>query len=81
MQHDGVRIISIFSAAGHGKGEVDHVGRLVKCSIRRYVLTGGKVLNVTDCKDFLGAKFAEKINPKLFLKLIDVDDPEKIPVD
>ena len=34
----------------------------------------GKVLNATDCKDFLGAMFAEKPNSKFFLKLIDVDD-------
>ena len=36
--------------------------------------TGGKVFNATDCKDFLGTKFAEKPNPKLIFKLIDVDD-------
>ena len=36
--------------------------------------TGSKVLNATDCKDFLGTKFAEKTNPNFFLKLIDVDD-------
>ena len=51
-----------------------NVGGLAKCSIRRYVGTGSKVLNATDCKDFLGTKFAEKTNPNFFLKLIDVDD-------
>ena len=49
---------------GHGKGEVDHVGGLAKCSTCWYVGAGDKVLNVTDCKDFLGSKFAEKPNPK-----------------
>ena len=36
--------------------------------------TGGKVFNATDCKDFLGTKFAEKPNPQFFLQLIDVND-------
>ena len=36
--------------------------------------TGGKVLNATDCKDFRGTNFAEKTNPKSFLKLIDIDE-------
>jgi len=35
-------IIRIFSVAGHGKGEVDHVGGLAKCAIRRYVGTRGE---------------------------------------
>ena len=30
----GVPIIRLFSVAGHGKGEVGHVGGLAKCSIR-----------------------------------------------
>ena len=48
---------------------------MAKCSIRRYVGTGGKVLNATDCKDFPGSMFAERPSPKFFLKLIDVDHP------
>ena len=60
--------------ARHGKGEVNHIEGLAKCSTQRYVGAGGKVLNVTDCKDFLETMFAEKPNPKFFLKLIDVDD-------
>ena len=36
--------------------------------------TGGKVLNATDCKDFLGTIIAEKLNPKFFFKLTDVDN-------
>ena len=70
----GVPVILLFSVTWHGKGEVDHVGGLAKYSARRYVGIGGKVLNVTDCKDFLETKFAEKPNPKFFLKLIDGDD-------
>ena len=59
---------------GNGKGEENHVEELVKCSTRRSVGTGGKVLNATDCKDFLGTIIAEKLNPKFFFKVIDVDD-------
>ena len=33
-----------------------------------------KVLTATDCKDFLGTMFAEKTNPIVILKVIDVDD-------
>ena len=29
-----IPVVWIFSIAGHGKGEVDHIGRLVKCAIR-----------------------------------------------
>ena len=58
----------------HSKGKVNHVGRFAKCSTSRYVGTGGKVLNAIDCKNFLGTTFADKPNPKFFLKLIDVGD-------
>ena len=29
-----IPVVRIFSIAGHGKGEVDHVGGLAKCAIR-----------------------------------------------
>ena len=67
------RIFTTKSVSRHGKGEVDHVWGLAICFAHQYVGTGGKVLNITDCKDFLGTKFVEKPNPKFFLKLIDVD--------
>ena len=46
-----IPIICVFSIAGHGKGEVDHVGGLAKCAIRWYVGTGGKIFNATDWTD------------------------------
>ena len=70
----GVPIIRLFSVAGHGKGEVDHVGGLAKCALRRYVGTGGTLLNATHCKNFLETKFSNKTNPKFFRKQIDIDD-------
>ena len=36
--------------------------------------TGGKVLNATDCKDFLATKFAKKTNAKVFLKQMGIND-------
>ena len=29
-----IPVVWIFSIAGHGKGEVDHIGGLAKCAIR-----------------------------------------------
>ena len=66
-----VPIIHLLSVTGHGKGEVNHIGGLVKCSTCRYMGTDG---NATNCKNFLGTMFAEKTNPKFFLKPMDVDD-------
>ena len=60
--------------AGYGKQEVDHTGGLAKFSIRWYMGTESKVLTATDCKDFLGTMFAEKTNPIVILKVINVDD-------
>ena len=61
----GFSIICLFNVTRHGKGKVDHAGGLAKCCTRWYVGTGVWVL---------GTKFAEKPNPKLILKVIDVDD-------
>ena len=40
-------IIRIWSIAGRGKGEVDHVGGLAKVSIRR-AIAGGHLIKTTD---------------------------------
>lgn len=70
----GIPLIRLFSIAGHGKGEVDHVGGLAKCSIRRFVGTGGKVFNAKDCKDYLISKFGDKSNPSIFVKELQQDE-------
>ena len=36
-----IPIIRIYGIAGHGKGEVDHVGGLAKITIRREISGGG----------------------------------------
>ena len=65
-----MKIIRVFGVAGHGKGEVDHVGGLAKVAIRRYVGTGGVVLNAEDCIHVLQEKFADKNSPKFCIKKI-----------
>ena len=65
-----MKIVRVFGVAGHGKGEVDHVGGLAKVAIRRHVGTGGVVLNVDDCIDVLKEKFGDKSNPKFCFKKI-----------
>ena len=67
-------IIRVYGIAGHGKGEVDHVGGLAKCSVRRYAGTGGLVLNANDCVAFLEDKFGMKSNPTFHLKEIDTEE-------
>lgn len=60
-------IICVFSVAGHGKGEVDHVGGLAKCAIRRYIGTRGKINNANDCCKFLQSKFGSKSDPSFHI--------------
>ena len=66
--HFNIPIIRVF--VGHKKGEVDHVGSLAKFAIRRYLGTGGKIFNATDCNNFFQDKFKEKSNPSFVIKEI-----------
>ena len=61
----------LFSVSSHRKGEVDHVGGLAKVAIRRYIGTGGVVLDAGDCADFLENKFGQNTNPKFYIKEIN----------
>ena len=65
-----IPIIKLYSVAGHGKGEVDHVGGLAKIAIRRYIGTGGIILDAADCINFLENKFQDKTNPKFHFREI-----------
>ena len=69
-----VPIIRLFSVAGHGQGEVDHIGGLAKVAIRRHIGAGGIVLDAKDCLNFLRQKFEDKMNPKFYLKEISTSD-------
>ena len=70
--HFNIPIIQVF--VGHKKGEVDHVGSLAKCGIRRYVGTGGKIFNATDYTNFFQDKFKEKSNPSFIIKEITQEE-------
>ena len=70
----GMIVIRLFSVAGHGKGEVDHVGGLAKCAILCYVGTGGQVFKAGDCKEFLLNKFGKKTNPIFFIEELQTDE-------
>ena len=67
-----VLIIRVYNVAGHGKGEVDHVGGVAKVAIRRFIGTGGTILNATDCLKFLAKKFEQKTNPKFYVKEVSI---------
>lgn len=73
----GVPVLRVFSIAGHGKGEVDHVGGTVKCAIRRYVGTSGSILNAEEGTEFISQKFSEKTNPTYIVQQLHVDDLEE----
>jgi len=65
----GTPIVRLFSIAGHGKGEVDHVGGLAKCALRRYIGTGGVINTAADCVSFLKNKFGDNSNPTIVKEL------------
>lgn len=47
----------IFGVPGHGKGEVDHVGGIVKVAIRRSVAAGESYVCSAEMVEFLVEKF------------------------
>ena len=66
-----VTIIYLYGIAGHGKGEVDHVGGIAKISIRREIAAEGFMSDAGEMVDFLKEKFGQKTNPKYVIKEID----------
>ena len=52
-------LVRIYSVAGHGKGEVDHVGGLAKVAIRREVAAGQQLSNAEGMINCLEGKFGE----------------------
>ena len=52
-------LIRIYSIAGHGKGEVDHVGGLAKVEIRREIAGGQQLSNAEEMINCLEGKFGE----------------------
>ena len=72
-----VPVIRVFSIAGHGKGEVDHVGGTTKCAIRRYVGTGGSILDAAEGVAFISQKFSQKTNPTYVVQQLHINELEE----
>ena len=65
-------ILRVFSIAGHGKGEVDHVGGGgVKVAIRRHIGSGGFLSNAADMVEYLQQVCTDKHNPPYYIKEIE----------
>lgn len=62
------KVISLYGIAGHGKGEVDHVGGLAKVAIWREIAAGNFFPDSNSMVNFLNAKYSEKNNPAYFFK-------------
>ena len=61
-----VNVSHIFSIAGHGKGEVDHVGGLAKVTIRPEVAAEKTFSNANEMVHFLSEKYAEENHQSIF---------------
>ena len=64
-------LIRVFGIAGHGKGEVDHVGGIAKISIRREIANGACIEDADDMVTFLSSKFGEKTDPNYVVNEVD----------
>ena len=71
-----IAIVRVFGIAGHGKGEVDHIGGLAKVTIRREIASGGLLADAEEMVAFLQNKFESRLNPKYFIKEIDEKELE-----
>ena len=74
---NNIDVIRIYGIAGHGKGEVDHVGGIAKTSIRREVANGSFFYGATDMVDFLDNKFSNKFTSILYsINEVDIQELE-----
>jgi hypothetical protein len=72
-QHN-IRIIRVYGVAGHGKGEVDHVGGLAKVAIRRETAAGQTLQNAEEMVECLIEKFGSSEYPMYYFKEIKTTD-------
>ena len=70
-------LVRIYSVAGHGKGEVDHVGGLAKVAIRREVAAGQQLSNAEGMINCLEGKFGESESPIYVFKDIRPSERKK----
>ena len=73
----GVTVIRVYGIAGHGKGEVDHVGGLTKLAVRRAVGAGTTMRDSEFIVNFLNEKFGDKSEPIYVFKNITCEDIEE----
>ena len=62
-------VIRIFGIAGHGKGEVDHVGGTAKVAVRRETAAGQSYLDAAEIVEFLSHKFETSNQPYVFREI------------
>lgn len=61
----------MYGIAGHGKGEVDHVGGIAKVAVRRQISGGEIFLRSKNIVEFLQYKFGENKSPQYHIVEID----------
>ena len=66
-------VVRMFGIAGHGKGEVDHVGGLVKVTIRREIAADSRFESSNDMVTFLTHKFEANFNPFYYVFEIEIE--------
>ena len=69
-------VIRLFEIAGHGKGELDHVGGIAKVAVRQEITKGAVFSNSSEITTFLQDKFRDKEFPKYHITEITNEDIE-----
>ena len=72
-----VTVIRVYGVAGHGKGDVDHVGGLAKVCVRREIVAGEALYNSEDMVECLKNKFGDSESPLYFFKEITSEELER----
>ena len=70
-------IIRLYGIAGHGKGEVDHVGGVAKIGVRTAIASGSVFDNSKEIVSFLNEKFGKKESPRYHIREMTEDHPSK----
>ena len=73
----GSTIVRMYGIAGHGKGEVDHVGGVAKVAVRRQIAGGEVFLRSKNIVEFLRNKFGENTSPSYHIVEIEEKPSEE----
>ena len=73
------KIICVYGIASHGKGEVDHVGRIAKIAIQREIANGALLADAEETVAFLEKKFQDNSEPKYLMEQIHEKELEMAP--